>query len=168
LTERPIGDPERVLEMKPVAMDEALTLQRQLCFALYSATHAVIRTYRAALAECGLTYPQYLVVLALMAQPSTTSGGLARVLKLDPGTLTPLLKRLTAAGLIVRERRSADERVVDIHLTERGWGLHDRLCQVKATVEESTAMDAAELERLRAILQVLTNTLFPSGTSQSA
>lgn len=145
---------------------EALALQRQLCFALYSATHAVTRSYRSMLAEHGLTYPQYIVVLALMETPSMTSGDLARVLKLDPGTLTPLLKRLSAAGLIVRERRAEDERVVDISLTERGWALHDGLCEARHAVERRTSLGAEDIEQLRSTLHVLTNALANGAVSQ--
>ena len=145
--------------MENPTIDEALKLHRQLCFALYSATHAVTRSYRAILAAAGLTYPQYLVVLALMEQPSMTSGDLARALKLDPGTLTPLLKRLAAAGLISRQRRTQDERVVDIRLTDRGWALHDTLCHAKQAVEERTSFDGKELDQLRSMLHVLTDAL---------
>ena len=81
------------------------------------------RSYRSLLASAGLTYPQYIVVLALMEHTSMTSGDLARTLKLDPGTLTPLLKRLATAGLIERQRRTQDERVVDIsRLQHSRWG----------------------------------------------
>jgi DNA-binding transcriptional ArsR family regulator len=101
-------------------LDDDLRLENQLCFALYAATHAITRTYRGKLGELGLTYPQYLVLLALLEQPMMTSGALARALKLDAGTLTPLLKRLATAGLVARERRAQDERVVEISLTPAG------------------------------------------------
>lgn len=140
-------------------LDTSQALQRQLCFALYSATHAVTRSYRSLLANYGLTYPQYLVVLALMETPSMTSGDIARVLRLDPGTLTPLLKRLSAAGLITRNRRKEDERVVDIELTEQGWALHDGLCEARRTVERRMDQPPADIEQLRAMLQVLTAAL---------
>ncbi len=112
---------------------ENLRLSQQLCFALYAATHAIIRSYRGMLGELGLTYPQYLVLVTLMEHPSMTSGALARALKLDAGTLTPLLKRLAAAGLVLRERRQEDERVVDVSLTAEGWALHDALVRTPAS-----------------------------------
>ena len=140
-------------------MDSDLRLDNQLCFALYAATHAITRTYRSRLGELGLTYPQYLVLLALMEQPMMTSGALARALKLDAGTLTPLLKRLAAAGLVARERRVLDERVVEISLTPAGQALHDDLVRTRQTVVCRTQMTLAEIAHLRDVLQALTESL---------
>jgi DNA-binding MarR family transcriptional regulator len=139
--------------------DEDLYLNNQLCFALYAATHAITRAYRGLLGDLGLTYPQYLVLLALMEQPAMTSGALARALKLDAGTLTPLLKRLAAAGLVSRERRLEDERVVEIRLTPAGLALHDELLRAQQTVACRTSLDRDERAALRVALQELTETL---------
>ena len=144
--------------IRPTA-NEGLKLQRQLCFALYSATHAITRSYRSALAAVGLTYPQYLVTLALMEHPSMTSGDLAKALKLDPGTLTPLLKRLAASGLIARQRRIKDERVIDITLTEKGWALEPPLIDAQRLVERRTSFDEAQMAHLRFMLHALTDAL---------
>ena len=140
-------------------LDENLRLENQLCFALYAATHAITRSYRGKLGEMGLTYPQYLVLLVLLEQPMMTSGALARALKLDAGTLTPLLKRLAAAGLVARERRAQDERVVEISLTPAGRALHDDLVRAREGVVCSTGLAAAELASLRVALQNLTENL---------
>ena len=100
-----------------------LRLDDQLCFALYAATNAITRTYREKLDDMGLKYTQYLVVMALLGKPSMTSGELARALRLDAGTLTPMLKRLASAGLIERNRRAEDERIIDHQLPPRGLAL---------------------------------------------
>ena len=113
---------------------EIQSIDEQLCFALYAATNAITRSYRSLLGEFGLTYPQYLVVLTLMETPSMTSGDLARSLKLAAGTLTPMLKRLAAAGLIVRTRRANDERVIDNRLTEAGRALRGNMITAQEEV----------------------------------
>jgi DNA-binding MarR family transcriptional regulator len=140
-------------------LDENLRLENQLCFALYAATHAITRTYRGKLGELGLTYPQYLVLLALLEQPMMTSGALARALKLDAGTLTPLLKRLASAGLVARERRPQDERVVEISLTPAGRALHDDLVRARETVVCRTGLNAPDMSALRRALQTLAENL---------
>lgn len=101
-------------------------LDDQLCFAVYLAGHAFNRMYRVVLAELGLTYPQYLVMLVLWECDGLTVKALGERLMLDSGTLTPLLKRLEAAGLIRRQRSREDERQVQIHLTPQGDGLRDK------------------------------------------
>src|SRR5438132_4782254 len=97
--------------------DEALQLDNQLCFALYSASLAMTKLYKPLLDELGLTYPQYLVMLALWEQDGLAVSGLGERLSLDSGTLTPLLKRLEAAGFISRVRDVEDERRVRVTLT---------------------------------------------------
>ena len=140
-------------------LDNDLRLDNQLCFALYAATHAITRAYRGKLGELGLTYPQYLVLLALLDTPVMTSGALARALKLDAGTLTPLLKRLATAGLVARERRAQDERVVEITLTPAGRALHDDLLRARERVVCRTGLDRADMAALRDALHTLTETL---------
>ena len=140
-------------------LDDTLRLENQLCFALYAATHAITRSYRNRLGELGLTYPQYLVLLALLQQPTMTSGALARALKLDAGTLTPLLKRLAAAGLVSRERRAQDERVVEITLTPAGHALHDDLVKTRHNVRCRTGLTEEDMASLRGALTALTETL---------
>jgi DNA-binding MarR family transcriptional regulator len=111
-----------------------LELDNQICFALYAANRAVTARYRPLLADLGLTYPQYLVMLVLWAQAG--SGRLTRVsdlgarLRLDSGTLTPLLKRLADRGLVTRQRSQDDERVVAVTLTEAGADLREQAKQI--------------------------------------
>jgi DNA-binding MarR family transcriptional regulator len=138
---------------------ESLHLENQLCFALYAATNAITRSYRGVLGELGLTYPQYLVLLALLDVPSRTSGELARALKLDAGTLTPMLKRLASAGLIERNRRPGDERVIDNKLTEAGYALRQDLAKARQHVVCRTQLDSAELDDLRDRLHMLVESL---------
>ncbi|AMJ63604.1 MarR family winged helix-turn-helix transcriptional regulator [Bosea sp. PAMC 26642] len=105
---------------------DALKLDGQLCFAIYQASHAFNRVYRSVLADLGLTYPQYLVMLVLWECDGLTVKAMGERLMLDSGTLTPLLKRLEAAGLIRRERSREDERRVRLHLTAEGAALREK------------------------------------------
>ena len=134
-------------------------LDEQLCFALYAATNAITRNYRSVLGDFGLTYPQYLVILTLMETPSLTSGDLARTLKLDAGTLTPMLKRLASSGLIVRTRRPNDERVIDNRLTEAGLALRANMIHAQQAVRVRTGLNEEALTSLRSTLHGLTETL---------
>jgi len=127
---------------------EALRLDRQLCFALYGAANRVTRLYRPLLDALGLTYPQYLAMLVLWEASPRTVGALGDALDLDSSTLTPLLKRLEAGGLIARARDPKDERRVIVSLTEAGLTLRDRavsipeqiFCQVGLPLDELTAL----------------------------
>jgi len=105
---------------------DLLHLDQQVCFALYSANLALTRTYRSLLADLGLTYPQYLVMLVLWEQDGQTVSAIGERLFLDSATLTPLLKRLQAADLVTRTRATQDERQVVIGLTDAGRALRDR------------------------------------------
>ncbi len=136
-----------------------LRLEDQLCFALYAATNAITRAYREKLGDIGLTYPQYLVVMALLDKPSMTSGELARALRLDAGTLTPMLKRLDAAGLIERTRRKEDERIIDNQLTAHGLALQQEMQNAQSFVVCRTELPAHDLEALRTALHELTASL---------
>lgn len=111
----------------PVSLPlNALALDHQLCFALYSASLAMTKLYKPLLSELGLTYPQYLVMLALWGDDGLSVSALGECLYLDSGTLTPLLKRLEANGLLSRVRDSTDERRVHIVLTAQGRALKTR------------------------------------------
>jgi MarR family transcriptional regulator, organic hydroperoxide resistance regulator len=101
-----------------------------LCFALYAASRATMDVYRPLLDELGLTYPQYLVMIILWEHKTSSVKDIGAILHLDSGTLSPLLKRLEAAGLIKRQRRSDDERVVNITLTEAGQALEERAAHI--------------------------------------
>ncbi|MFF3911188.1 MarR family winged helix-turn-helix transcriptional regulator [Streptomyces sp. NPDC001848] len=130
-------------------MDGSLLLDDQLCFALYAAQRAVTAAYRPFLEDLGLTYPQYLVLLVLWERGETTVKELAAALRLDYGTVSPLLKRLEAAGLVRRERSARDERSVLVAVTGRGEELRERAARVPGALLTATGLDGPEIARLR-------------------
>ncbi|MFC9929745.1 MarR family winged helix-turn-helix transcriptional regulator [Streptomyces sp. NPDC127190] len=134
----------------------SLVLDDQLCFALYAAQRAVTAAYRPLLDDLGLTYPQYLVLLVLWERGETSVKELARALRLDYGTVSPLLKRLEAAGLVRRERAAGDERSVLVACTGRGEELRERAARVPGTLLTTTGLDAQGVARLREELWRLT------------
>ena len=125
-----------------------LKLEKQVCFALYSASLAMTKLYKPMLDELGLTYPQYLVMLVLWEGDGLMVSELGQRLSLDSGTLTPLLKRLEAAGLISRLRDVQDERRVHIHLTAAGRKLKARAAKVPACVLAASQCSIPELVAL--------------------
>jgi len=133
-----------------------LDLDAQICFPLYAATRGVTQTYGRLLAEVGLTYPQYLTLLALWgAEEPLTVGEVGARLRLDSGTLTPLLKRLEAAGFVVRRRDPDDERRVLLEVTDEGWELRDQVAHVPGALVESLSMSAKDGAQLRRLLTQL-------------
>lgn len=134
---------------QPHPADDPLALERQVCFALAVASRTVISVYRPVLEPLGLTHPQYLVMLALWGDEPLSVTELSRMLELDAATLSRLLKRLEAAGLVSRDRNPDDERSLAIGLTPRGRELRTRALQVPATVLERLGMDVDELVALR-------------------
>jgi DNA-binding MarR family transcriptional regulator len=140
---------------------QALQLDNQLCFALYSASHAMTRLYKPLLDELGLTYPQYLAMLALWESDGLSVSELGRRLHLDSGTLTPLLKRLEAAGLVARIRAVEDERRVHISLTAAGRGLRARAENIPGCVLEAAQCSIADLVQLTRQVQGLRDRLAP-------
>ncbi len=140
-----------------------LLLDNQLCFGLYAAANAIIRAYRPMLSEIGVTYPQYLVLMALWAKDCRTVSELGRELMLDSGTLTPLLKRMESSGLINRRRRARDEREVEIALTEQGRGLRDTALDVRAEIVRQLTLCESDIGRLRSDLNRVLNALQDSG-----
>jgi DNA-binding MarR family transcriptional regulator len=141
-----------------------LLLDDQLCFALYAASRAVTQRYRPLLDEVGLTYPQYLVMLVLWEQGTMTVKGLAEALQLDYGTLSPLLKRLAAAGFIERRRRSDDERSVEISVSDAGRELKDRVGDIPQLVVDAYGLDAAGFAGLRSTLRELAESVAAAST----
>lgn len=136
-----------------------LQLDKQLCFALYAATNAVTRAYRRPLAQLGLTYPQYLAMLVLWQHGGQTVKGLADALLLDSSTLTPLLQRLEAAGLIDRRRDKLDERIVRITLSAAGSALQQAVAVVQQSVACRTRLPESELADLRSSLHALVESM---------
>ena len=136
-----------------------LRLDHQLCFALYSASLAMTKLYKPLLDALGLTYPQYVAPLALWERDGLTVSELGERLFLDSGTLTPLLKRLEAAGLVARQRDAQDERRVRITLTPEGRALRARAEDIPRCVMERSQCDIAELQALTRQLTTLRDRL---------
>ncbi len=134
---------------------EALRLDNQLCFALYGAANRMTRLYRPLLDALGLTYPQYLAMLVLWEQSPRTVGALGDALDLDSSTLTPLLKRLEAGGLVERRRDPEDERRVIVALTDQGRALRDQAELIPEQMICALDMPMEAIETLRARLKVL-------------
>jgi DNA-binding MarR family transcriptional regulator len=128
---------------------EVLRLDRQLCFALYGAANRMTRLYRPLLEALGLTYPQYLAMLALWERSPRTVGELVYALDLDSSTLTPLLKRLEVAGLIARARDPRDERRVVVTLTDQGLALRDKALSIPEQIFCQVGLPLDELAALR-------------------
>ncbi len=128
-------------------MTRTASLHKQLCFAVYSASHAFTRAYRVLLQPLGLTYPQYLVLLTLWEKDGMRVKEIGRRLFLDSGTLTPLLKRLESLGYVSRVRDADDERQVTILLTSVGWALEKDAASIPKElacmmqVDEATMLD---------------------------
>jgi len=150
--------------MKRKPTPEQLLLDQQLCFALYATSRSVTGLYRPLLEPLGLTYPQYLAMLVLWEQDGITVRELGQRLQLDSGTLTPLLKRLQSAGLVSRQRRAEDERVVDIRLTPAGLDLRELASDIPACMAQRLELTLDQMQRLRDELKQLTQHLQLSPT----
>jgi MarR family transcriptional regulator, organic hydroperoxide resistance regulator len=137
-------------------MADPYRLEDQLCFALYAASRAMTAAYGPLLDKLELTYPQYLVLLVLWEREGQTVSELGDRLQLDSGTLTPLLKRLEARGLVERRRATDDERVVEVFLTSEGKRLRRRCTEIPVEMFGKSGLSLAELGRLRATLHELT------------
>ncbi|WP_181719970.1 MarR family winged helix-turn-helix transcriptional regulator [Nocardia gipuzkoensis] len=133
-------------------IDDPLRLDRQVCFALAVANRAVLAVYRPLLEPLGLTHPQYLVMLALWGEAPMSVKAIAEAVQLDSPTLSPLLKRLEAAGLISRERDSRDERNLVVNLTGAGAELREQAERIPSAVVRRLGVTMADLEELRDVL----------------
>lgn len=142
-----------------LSASEALRLDNQLCFALYSASLSVTKMYKPLLAQLGLTYPQYLVMLVLWESDGLSVSALGERLYLDSGTLTPLLKRMEQAGLLQRQRASEDERRVDVSLTTPGRNLQKRAMPIPACMVQASGCPVPELRALTQQVQALRDQL---------
>ncbi|WP_420388984.1 MarR family winged helix-turn-helix transcriptional regulator [Marinobacter sp.] len=151
--------------------DDILTLDNQLCFALYAANRAITARYRPLLAELNLTYPQYLVMLVLWEAgengQTVRVSDLGKRLRLDSGTLTPLLKRLAERGLVTRLRDTIDERVVTVAPTEKGSAMRQEARDIPGRLLCGTGIDQERIvelrEELRSVLSLLEAEEAPSG-----
>ena len=147
------------MNAQAISTDQALKLDHQLCFALYSASLAMTKLYKPLLDELGLTYPQYLALLVLWEQDGLTVSDLGERLHLDSGTLTPLLKRLEAAGHVSRLRDVQDERRVLIRLTAAGRQLKKRAARIPGYILQATQCDVTEVRNLTRQVQTLRDRL---------
>jgi DNA-binding MarR family transcriptional regulator len=131
---------------------DPLALEHQVCFALATTNRAVLAVYRPLLEPLGLTHPQYLVMLALWQHGPLSVKDLSRLLQLDPGTLSPLLKRLEAGGLLRRERDPKDQRNLALALTDKGIALREQAQKIPAGIIERLGMPVEDLMELHGVL----------------
>jgi DNA-binding MarR family transcriptional regulator len=131
---------------------DPLALERQVCFALVAASRSVVALYRPVLEPMGLTHPQYLVMLALWESDPRSLRELSELLRLDPGTLSPLVKRLERSGLVSRGRDTEDERLLSLTLTAAGRALRAEAEKVPAQIVERLGLPMSDLEHLNAVL----------------
>lgn len=136
-----------------------LRLENQLCFALHSTSLMMTKVYKPLLKELGLTYPQYLAMLVLWETDGLTVGEMSKRLLTDPGSLTPLLKRLEGEGLIKRTRRPTDERVVELRLTQGGRDLQKKARSVPSCIVNASERSVDQLMALKDELVALRNDL---------
>lgn len=132
--------------------NEALKLDNQVCFAMSVANRALIGIYRPLLEPLGLTHPQYLAMLALWEHSPCSVNELCELLLQDAPTMSPILKRLESAGLLTRRRSAADERRLEVELTDKGWKLRELAPPVPVAVTKQLDMQIAELTHLRETL----------------
>lgn len=142
-------------ESMPDVAADTLSLDRQVCYALAATSRSVIGAYRPILEPLGLTHPQYLVMLTLWERAPRTVADIGHALYLEPATLSPLLKRLEAAGLITRARSHEDERALAVTLTEAGAALREQAERVPGQVLKRLGLPVSELEKLRDLLHVV-------------
>lgn len=138
---------------------ESLMLNNQLCFALHSTSLLMTKVYKPLLQALGLTYPQYLAMMVLWEEDGLTVGEISSRLLTDPGSLTPLLKRLEAEGLLSRTRSREDERVVVVELTAAGRALQDKAMGIPQCILRASGLELEQLRKLQADLIALRSNL---------
>ena len=136
-------------QTETVPQHQQLPIADMLCFALYSATHAMQSVYKPLLDDLGLTYPQYLVLVSLWGTDNQTVGQLGTALHLESNTLTPLLKRMQTAGHLSRHRNADDERQVQIRLTDQGRALQPKTRHIPECVHEKSGITLAAIITLQ-------------------
>ena len=139
--------------MEQINKYESIRLRNQICFPLYACAKEIIRQYREPLAELNLTYTQYIVMMVLWESGSMTEGELGKTVRLDSGTLAPLLKRLEKQGYITRVRLESNERKLMVSLTEAGENLKDRAVEVPKAMQGCIDMPREELLQLKSLLE---------------
>lgn len=154
---------------------DPLALEQQVCFALSITNRAVLAVYRPLLEPLGLTHPQYLVMLTLWDHQKASSGQhkplsvkeIGVTLQMDSATLSPMLKRLEALGLITRTRNAVDERSTDVKLTDRGTALRRRALKIPPAVVARLGVDMGELQHLHQVLTRINSAALAAGALQS-
>ena len=142
-----------------ITLPEALPLDDQLCFNIYSANIAINRVYRPVLDQLGITYPQYLVMSALWQEDGQSVGAIAQRLALESSTITPLVKRLETAGLLQRRRNPDDERQVIVTLSPKGRSMHQDSKCLSETLLERSGLPVADIIRLNGEIAALCDAL---------
>jgi MarR family transcriptional regulator, organic hydroperoxide resistance regulator len=146
-----------------VTVDDPLALDRQVCFALAVANRAVLAVYRPLLEPMGLTHPQYLVMLALWGEAPMSVKAIGAALQLDSPTLSPLLKRLEASGLITRTRSAEDERTLVVDLTDAGRALRAEAEKIPPAVVAALGVGLPQLEELHRVLTDINKAALTAG-----
>ena len=138
-------------------MNEMLKLENQLCFPLYACAKEIVRRYTPLLEPLGLTYTQYIAMMVMWEHKSVTVKDMGKLLYLDSGTLTPMLKKMEKAGLIQRRRSEKDERIVIVTITAKGEELHDKASEVPARMTGCVTLESDEAMQLYTLLHKLMN-----------
>lgn len=139
-------------EVRTIKNNDCIKLENQLCFPLYACAKEVVKQYRKPLEKLGLTYTQYIVMMVLWERGGLTEGELGKTVRLDSGTLAPLLKRLEKQGLITRRRLASNERKLLISLTENGAALRERAVAVPGEMQGCVPLPEEELVILQKLL----------------
>ena len=134
---------------------DSILLRNQVCFPLYALSKEITKLYRPLLDRLDITYPQYLVMMVLWEKDGQTVGEIGDKITLDSGTLTPLLKRLESKLLVNRIRKSGDERVVELFLTDKGHHLKEQACKIPEAMLLKMNVESDELLRLRELIDVI-------------
>ena len=138
-----------------LSADDALLLDNQLCFPLYACAREVVKRYRPFLDDLGLTYTQYIAMMVLWEKKAVTVKEMGAMLHLDSGTLTPLLKKMEAKGLLIRRRSTEDERSLIVSLTEEGEALRERAVDIPAKMSQCVNLEPEEARELYRLLYKL-------------
>lgn len=140
-------------------MEDLLKISNQLCFPIYALSKEITNQYRPLLEKLDLTYPQYLVLMVLWEHQKLNVCEIGKILRLDSGTLTPLLKRLEAKQIVKRERSKQDERIVDVSLTEKGIALEEDAVCIPVQLMEKVQLSAEEILQFKTIINKIFNTI---------
>ncbi|MCG2792209.1 MAG: MarR family transcriptional regulator [Weeksellaceae bacterium] len=132
-------------------MEDLLKLDKQLCFSVYVLHREIMQCYRPILKDIGLTYPQYITMMALWEKDEQTVSQVGKILQLDNGTLTPLLKRLESKEFLVRKRSEDDERIVNIYLTEKGKKLKSKAVNIPSDLAKAMHINLDEMQQLKTL-----------------